>query len=69
MVEVFGDDRIKPRVKAVDDNLLIYFRLCEAGYVSSVREAETLDARTVLQALSRIKFLADYEAAYMELNK
>ena len=32
-------------------------------------EAQTLDARTVLQALHYEKFLKDYESAYFEINK
>ena len=54
---------------ATDDPLIIYFRLCKSGYASSVTEAATLDARTVLQALSYDAFCNDYELAYMELNK
>lgn len=37
--------------------------------LGSLREVKELDARTVLQALNYEKFCADYEAAYMELNK
>jgi hypothetical protein len=39
------------------------------GIAKSVNEAKELDARTVLQALHYEKFLADYETAYVELNK
>lgn len=52
-----------------DDVLLIYFRLCKAGYASSVKEASKMDARTVLQALAYENFLSDYEQAYIDLNK
>jgi hypothetical protein len=48
---------------------LIYFRLCKGGFAQSVVEARELDARTVLQALAYEGFCADYEMAYMELNK
>jgi len=49
--------------------LLIYFKLCKAGYAASVTEAARLDARTVLQALNYEKFNSDYERAFMEMNK
>lgn len=49
--------------------LLTYFRLCKAGYASSVFEAAQMDARTVLQALAYEHFLSDYESAYYDLNK
>lgn len=52
-----------------DDNLLVYFRLCKAGYAGSIKEARALDARTVLQALYYETFMADYERAFLELNK
>lgn len=52
-----------------DDPLLVYFKLCKAGYASSVKEAMTYDARTVLQALEYDNFCNDYETAYYELNK
>lgn len=69
MVTRVSDDRTRPQVEAVDSDLTVYFRLCEEGYARSISEAEELDARTVLQALARIKFLDDYERAYWELNK
>jgi len=47
----------------------LYFRLCKAGYASSVPEAATFDARTVLQALAYEDFIGDYDQAFMELNK
>lgn len=53
----------------IEDDLLVYFKLCKAGYASSVREAAELDVRTVLQALNYETFLADYERAYLELVK
>lgn len=49
--------------------MLIYYRLCKAGFARSVAEAKELDVRTVVQALAYEKFCNDYEAAYMELNK
>lgn len=48
---------------------MIYFRLCKEGYASSVPEAMTLDARTVLQALAYEAFLSDYERTYIKLNE
>jgi hypothetical protein len=42
--------------------------LIKAGYASSVPEAMTLDARTVIQAINYENFLGDYEACYIELN-
>lgn len=48
--------------------MLIHFRLVKAGY-GSLREVEEMDARRVLQALNYESFLADYEAAYVEMNK
>lgn len=49
--------------------LLIYLRLCKAGYARSVAEAAELDARTVLQAINYESFCSDYEQAFLELNK
>lgn len=48
--------------------MLVFFRLVKAGY-GSLREVMGFNAREVLQALSYEKFLADYEAAYMEAAK
>jgi hypothetical protein len=47
----------------------VYFRLVKGGYASSVAEAATMDARTVVQVLLYEKFLQDYEQTYLELNK
>lgn len=60
--------RKHPSIEAVDDELLIFFRLSKVGY-GSVNEIEGWDVRKVLQALSYEKFTADYEDAYIELNK
>ena len=68
MVERPREVRNYPKIEAKDDNLLIYFRLCKAGYATSVREAAELDARTVLQALYYEGFCSDYELAYLEIN-
>ncbi len=65
----YADGRNYPRVEAEDDVLLIYFRLCKAGYSNSIIEARELDARTVLQALAYEKFIIDWEQAYIEENK
>lgn len=64
-----GDGKARPRVEAKEDDLTLYLRLCKAGYANSVLEAMQLPARVVLQALSFEKFLGDYEAAWVELNK
>lgn len=56
-------------MKVSDDPMLIYFRLCKAGFARSISEAREMDCRTVLQALAYEKFLGDYELAYLELNK
>lgn len=53
----------------MEDDLVVYFRLCKSGYASSIKEAETLDVRTVLQALAYEKFCGDYQIAFLELNK
>lgn len=65
----FSDVRKKPRIEAEDDDLVIYFRLCDAGYAQSIADAAKLDARTVIQALYYEKFKSDYEQAYIEINK
>lgn len=52
-----------------EDDLIIFFRLCKAGYAASINEAAELDARTVIQALHYEEFLDRYERAYIELNK
>jgi hypothetical protein len=49
--------------------LLVYFKLCKSGYASSVAEAATMDARTVLQALNYDTFCSDYESAFLEMNR
>jgi hypothetical protein len=49
--------------------MLIYFRLCKAGYAGSVLEAAEFDARTVIQALYYEDFCSDYEHTFLELNK
>jgi len=49
--------------------MLIAFRMVKSGYASSYKEATQLSARVVIQALSYESFLADYEAASIELNK
>jgi len=43
-------------------------KLAKAGY-GSFLEVKSFDARTVLQMLHYETFCADYERAYMELNK
>jgi hypothetical protein len=53
----------------LDDDLLIYFKLCKAGYARSIADARELTVREVLQALNYEKFCNDYEMAYLELNK
>lgn len=63
-----GENRKRPRIEVVDDDLMIYFRLAKEGY-GSVREIEQWDARKVIQAINYEKFCGDYEAAYMEVNK
>jgi hypothetical protein len=49
--------------------LLVYFRLCKSGYASSIREAALLTAKEVLQALAYDRFLNQYEAKWLEMNK
>jgi hypothetical protein len=58
-----------PSTEAVEDELLIYFRLVKAGYAPTVREAAQMTAREVLQALHYEKFISDYEAAFVEINR
>lgn len=64
-----GDSRRRPIVKATDDDLIVYFRLCKGGYASGITEAKTLDARTVIQALHYDGFLADWDTTFIEVNK
>lgn len=66
---VGNDDRKLPEIEAADDDLLIYFRLCKAGYAQSIREARELGTRTVIQALYYELFLNEYERAYLEINR
>jgi len=54
--------------KALDEDLLVYFRLCKAGYASSVKEASEMDARTVIQALHYEGFCNDWEQAFLEIQ-
>lgn len=69
METVLRPDRKSPRVEAVDDDLLIFFKLCKSGYANSISDAKTLTAREVLEALNYEQFICDYEDTYMELNK
>jgi hypothetical protein len=48
--------------------LLVYFKLCKAGYAGSVAEAKEMDVRTVLQALAYESFCNDWEAMFWQLN-
>ncbi len=43
-------------------------RLVKAGY-GSLAEVKEMDAREVLQAIHYENFQADYENAYLEINK
>jgi len=43
--------------------------MVKLGYASSLAEAQEMPARSVVQALYYEEFLADYERAYLELNK
>jgi len=43
--------------------------MCKAGYATSIREAGTMTAREVLQALAYEKFCSDYDRAYVEINR
>jgi hypothetical protein len=47
----------------------LFLRLCREGYASSMREAKEMKAREVIQALSYEAFCADYERAYIEVNR
>jgi len=47
---------------------LIYLKLSKVGY-GSVNEIKEWNAREVIQALYYEKFVSDYEAAYLEINK
>jgi hypothetical protein len=51
-----------------DDVLLVYFKLCKAGYASSVKEASEMDARSVIQALHYENFCNDWEEQFLKLN-
>ena len=46
----------------------MFFRLAKAGY-GSVTEIMEMDVRTVVQALHYESFCADYDLAFIELNK
>ena len=59
----------KPSLEADDDVLTVYFRLCKAGYASSIQQAKELNAREVVQALYYEKFCNEYEKCWMEINK
>lgn len=64
-----NDEYKKPKIEAEDSNLLLYFKLCKAGYASGLEEAKKMTAREVMQALAYEKFCTDYEAAFLELNR
>lgn len=66
---VYRDERKYPSIEASDDVLLIYLRLCKAGYAGSLNHAKEMTAREVLQALNYETFCNQYEQAYLELNK
>lgn len=67
----FGEEHRTPKiiVEGEDDDLLIYFRLVKSGYAASLREAKEMDVREVIQALHYETFLADYEKAFIEMNR
>lgn len=48
---------------------MTFFRLVKAGYARSLREAESMDARSVIQALAYETFLSQYQMTMTELNK
>lgn len=69
MSSAYSDDRKYPSVEVEDDDLLVYLKLCKMGYAKSVREAEELGAREVLQAFHYEDYCNQYEIAYGEINK
>lgn len=68
MVGRLKSDSKRPRIKAKDDDLLLFFKLSKAGY-GTVDELEKWNARKVLQALAYENFCDEYETTFMELNK
>lgn len=69
MVTRIGSTQKRPATEIVEDELLVYLRLCKWGYATSVMEAKTYDARTVMQAFAYEMFCDDYERAFLEVNK
>lgn len=58
----------EPKVEVSDNPLVFIFKLVKAGY-GDIEVVKRMNSREVLQALSYEKFLNDYQATYMELNK
>ena len=49
--------------------MLVWARMVKGRWARSLDEAQGMPARDVLQALNYEGFLADYESAYMEMNR
>lgn len=62
------ENRNEPRVEVKQDPLVIIIRLVKMGY-GDIETVKRMNSREVLQAIQYEKFTADYQAAYMELNK
>lgn len=63
-----GDKRNEPRVEIRQDPLVIILKLVKSGY-GDIEVVKRMNSREVLKAIEYEKFSADYQAAYMELNK
>ena len=65
----YGDGgRNTPKVEISNKPLFIIYKLVKAGY-GNIEIVKRMSSREVLQALEYEKFVADYQDAYMELNK
>ena len=63
-----GGGQSEPKVEISQDPLVIIFKLVKSGY-GDIEVVKRMNSREVLQAIEYEKFTADYQAAYIELNK
>lgn len=63
-----GGTKNEPKIKVENDPLVIIIRLVKSGY-GDIEVVKRMNSREVLQAIQYEKFTADYQAAYIELNK
>lgn len=62
------DNKILPRVEAVDHTLIYFFKLIKIGY-GSMENVKKMNSIEVLQALHYEDFLTQWESEFLRLNQ